>query len=216
MHYIIYKTTNKINGKFYIGKHQTNDIDDGYMGSGKLLKRAIKKHGIENFVKEILHVFDNEADMNAKEKELVVISEQSYNLCDGGNGGFGYINKNPELVAKRDNVAYKRLGRQATNSVLESKYGSNWRSHLSKLANKRKQEMIANGELVPSGWSRRGAAGKPHSEETKQKISASKRGRTLGSNNSQYGTCWITDGSNNKKINPTYNSIPSGWYKGRV
>jgi hypothetical protein len=93
MHYTIYKITNKLNGKFYIGKHQTKDLNDGYMGSGKLIKAAIKKHGVENFTKEILHVFDTEAEMNETEARLVLIHEGSYNLCPGGNGGFGYINK---------------------------------------------------------------------------------------------------------------------------
>ena len=73
--------------------HQTDNINDGYMGSGKRLHLAYKKYGIENFEKEILHVFDNEKDMRDKEKELVVISEMSYNLCDGGKGGFSYINR---------------------------------------------------------------------------------------------------------------------------
>ena len=85
MFYTVYKITNKINGKYYIGKHQTTNLDDGYMGSGKLLKLAIKKYGIDNFTKEILFVFDNEQEMNDKEKELVVVSEESYNLCEGGS-----------------------------------------------------------------------------------------------------------------------------------
>jgi GIY-YIG catalytic domain len=94
LYYTIYKVTNKVNGKHYIGKHQTKDLDDSYMGSGKYLKHAIKKHGLENFTKEILFMFDTEAEMNAKEKELVIVSESTYNLCEGGKGGFGYINKN--------------------------------------------------------------------------------------------------------------------------
>ena len=99
MFYTIYKTTNLINGKFYIGKHQTKDINDGYLGSGKLLKRAVKKYGLENFHKEILHVCESEKQMNALEKILVVPdSELNYNLCDGGKGGFNYIYKNKLYV----------------------------------------------------------------------------------------------------------------------
>lgn len=66
--YVLYS-----NGKTYTGKHQTDNLDDGYMGSGKLIRRAIAKYGAENFTKEILHAFENEEEMNAKEKELVIV-----------------------------------------------------------------------------------------------------------------------------------------------
>ena len=64
------------------------------MGSGKLISYAIKKYGVDKFTKEILHIFDNETEMNAKEKELVEVNELTYNLIEGGQGGFGYINSN--------------------------------------------------------------------------------------------------------------------------
>jgi hypothetical protein len=108
--YTIYKITNTKDGKEYIGKHQTKDLDDGYMGSGKHLKRAIEKYGVENFRKEILHVFDTEDEMNAKEAKIVTeeycARDDTYNLCPGGHGGWGYINGNKELrVAKNKKAA---------------------------------------------------------------------------------------------------------------
>lgn len=97
MYYIIYKTTNLINSKIYIGMHVTKNLDDGYLGSGKVLMHAIKKYGKENFKKEILFIFDGEQDMKDKEKELVTedfcLRDDTYNLCNGGKGGFGYINR---------------------------------------------------------------------------------------------------------------------------
>ena len=74
--YIIYKITNKINNKFYIGIHKTTDINDNYWGSGLNLKAAIKKYGVHNFKKTILHIFLKRKDAFYKEK---------------GYGGFHHI-----------------------------------------------------------------------------------------------------------------------------
>ena len=90
MQYIVYKTTNQINGMFYIGTHKTDDLNDDYMGSGKYLRRAIQKYGLKNFKKVVLHVFDNPDEMFSKEAEIVteafLSEENTYNLKVGGFG----------------------------------------------------------------------------------------------------------------------------------
>lgn len=193
IYYTIYKITNLLNDKYYIGKHITNNLNDDYMGSGKLIRRAVKKHGKENFKKEILHVFDNEKDMNAKEAELVVISEKTYNLTKGGNGGWYHINSNEEL-----RISKNRKARQSTNKVLQEKYGDDWRSIISSIA--AKTNFAKNG--VHSNFLKAGKTaflGKKHSLETKRKIGKA-NSKNIGEKNSQYGSMWITNGTENKKI----------------
>ena len=108
MFYTVYKVTNNINNKIYIGVHKTTNIDDGYMGSGKLIKSAINKYGIENFSKEILKIFDNEADMFRMEAELVnehfVSESTNYNIRIGGDGGWSHLKDNLLVKDKDGNV----------------------------------------------------------------------------------------------------------------
>lgn len=75
-----YKITNNINNHFYYGVHCTNDLNDGYMGSGKRLLYAYKKYGIENFSKEILKFFDTPKEAFEYEAEIVTES-----LCQDPN-----------------------------------------------------------------------------------------------------------------------------------
>ena len=91
--FTVYQITNLINGKRYIGVHKTKNINDSYMGSGKLVKSAIKKHGIEHFNKEILVIFDNDEDMLQAEIQFVLDLNPEYNLHEGGVRGWNYVNK---------------------------------------------------------------------------------------------------------------------------
>lgn len=90
-HNIIYKITNKVNNKIYIGVHSTNDLNDGYMGSGVAIKRAIDKYDIENFTREILYDFGSSDQAYLKEAEIVnesfVSRRDTYNMKCGGLGG---------------------------------------------------------------------------------------------------------------------------------
>lgn len=86
--YIVYKTTNLISGKIYIGVHGVKSLNDSYLGSGINLKKAIKKYGKGNFTRVTLFTFENELDAYNKEAEIVNIEFISrldtYNSCVGG------------------------------------------------------------------------------------------------------------------------------------
>lgn len=94
---VIYKTTNLINGKFYVGKDEKNNPD--YYGSGLILNKAIEKYGKENFTKEILETCLSKEELN--EREIYWISKlnatiDGYNIALGGAGGDTY-SMNPNL-----------------------------------------------------------------------------------------------------------------------
>lgn len=94
LYHCLYKTTNNVNGKYYIGIHSTDDIDDGYLGSGVVLKKAIKKYGKDNFSHEIIECFDSREELSKAEYNYVdmkvVADKKSYNQVLGGDSGSGY------------------------------------------------------------------------------------------------------------------------------
>jgi group I intron endonuclease len=98
---IIYKTTNLINGKFYVGQDSKNNPE--YLGSGTLLKRAIKKHGRNNFIKETLDVCSTQEELNEREKYWIKetkAQELGYNIAEGGTGGNTYSEETKQKVSQ--------------------------------------------------------------------------------------------------------------------
>jgi hypothetical protein len=123
--YILYKTTNKINGKFYIGVHQTSNINDGYIGSGNLLKAAVAKYGVENFEREVLQIFKNKKDAFLKEKELVteelVKNKDCYNIKEGGRGGFDHVRAaNLHFSSKNKKIIHNPITGEQTKVASEN------------------------------------------------------------------------------------------------
>ena len=94
--HIIYRTTNCLNGRFYVGMHSTDNIDDGYLGSGRRLKNEIKKYGKENFKREVLEELQTRKALELREAELIndqlIANPLCLNLKNGGRGGFDHLN----------------------------------------------------------------------------------------------------------------------------
>jgi hypothetical protein len=199
-YHFIYKTTNVLSGKYYIGMHSTNDLDDGYLGSGNRIRLAIRKHGKENFKREILEFCESKLILRSREEEIVnldeLAKEKCMNLKVGGEGGW----------SKEANKAYlERLHND-----------SEFKERLTKIAIKNNLRLISEGKLK-TGKDLYDWTGKKHSDETKKKISESNKGKTRGNGetNSQFGTCWITNEKINKKIKRG-DFIPKGFRLGRI
>lgn len=201
MFYYLYEIKNLINNKIYRGVHKTNDLNDGYMGSGKVITAAIKKYGIENFTKVILEQFDTSAAMYAREDEVVnkefLARDDVYNLRRGGLGGFDYIHQSDSVRAWRS-----KGGKQVHSLMKENKTGQYADDFVSPFSNRELQKQL------------RKLASSPKAIEKKKRTYA-EIGHQQGDKNSQAGTMWITNDLENKKIKKT-ESIPLGFRKGRA
>ena len=206
--HFIYKTTDVRNGNFYIGMHSTNNLDDGYIGSGTRLKHLIYKHGNDIFNMEILEFLPDRKSLRLRESELVtsdlILEEKCMNLKPGGYGGF---NNDTHQLKCSQAAGLKHAERMKKDDEYRKKYSDK----LSKSGKKRHQE--GNLKNFSYDWT-----GKKHSEESKKKMSMIKKNVGLGETNSQFGTIWITKDNQNKKIKKDDLStfLNEGWVKGRI
>lgn len=189
MHFYTYKITNLLNGKIYIGVHKTSNLEDGYMGSGKALKNAIAKYGVENFKKDILMFHESEDDMFEIEALIVdqefVDRKDTYNIKLGGFGGFDYINSKMNSDKQYRDIVYGKIA-----TALKATYASNGHP-----------------------WT-----GRTHKPETIEKVknTFAKINHQQGEKNSQFGKMWIHSLELRKSTRINKNDpIPEGWNKGR-
>ena len=159
----IYKITNITNGKIYIGKHSTDDLNDGYMGSGKIIKQAIKKYGIENFKKEYLVFCDKEDKLNWFERFYIrkygsTNGNIGYNITKGGGGILGYKHTEEEK---------KKISKPGILNPMYGKPGTKLGTHLSDETKRKISE------------AQKGIPKQKLTEEQKRKISEALKGRTF-------------------------------------
>jgi len=208
-YHFIYKTVCLISGRYYIGMHSTDNLDDGYLGSGKRLWNSISYHGKENHKIEILEFCENRETLKLREKEIVNTDLLTEKLCMnlklGGEGGI--INEEHHLKMRNGASNINRILMKEFWSDPEKKKKRS--ENISKIIlslDEDKKNRMKNGAI---SW-----IGKKHTDETKKKMSDSSKGKGVGEDNSQYGTCWITNGVENKKINK-FDLLPEGWVLGR-
>lgn len=210
-HYI-YKITRN-DGKYYIGMHSTDDLEDGYFGSGQLLWKSIKKHGKEKHSKEILEFLPSRKEL--KERERVLVNEEILNdpLCMnlklGGEGGWDHIpasiRKNNALnnsgFIHRNKMSPEALHRCLNPSQFRSDDYERWIDKDAMNAMLKRAREIA---IQPENLAKRC--------ETFKQIK-----HQSGSSNSQFGTKWLSkDGVAKKvKVNDVPGHLEDGWKLGR-
>lgn len=190
-HYLIYKITNLVNGKFYIGQHKTDDLEDNYWGSGLAIHRAIDKYGIENFVFTVLIDLKNEEEMNLLE-ELVVNEDfikraDVYNLKTGGSRGkYSFESRMKISIANKGQKAWNKGIKMSEEFIQKDRI-----SHIGQKAwNKGKTDVYSTETKKKISNSRTGKCcgdenpramlGKHHSLEAREKIGRASRERPSG------------------------------------
>lgn len=162
-YYFIYSITNNINLKEYVGFHATNDLNDGYMGSGIAINRAYKKYGKGNFGKRILEFCDKN---NWSDREKYWINElntynKGYNLSKGGEGSAGIklSDKAKQKISKSRKG--KKISTQSKIKIgLKLSGRKTWNAGVKGWASKETSKMISKAHI-----------GKPKSEEHRKNIS---------------------------------------------
>lgn len=172
IYHYTYRIDNLINGKYYYGKHSAESLDNDYMGSGKLIIKAIDKWGIENFKKTILKTFPTSEEAFAHEAEIVTQKEvddpMCYNIALGGYGGNLIAGKSEE----EKSAIHKKISEtRKTNGLSAGENNPMYGKHHSEESKKKMSENL-KGYPSPN-------KGVPLPEETKRKISNTLKGCTI-------------------------------------
>jgi hypothetical protein len=149
--YFIYKITNLLNNKYYIGRHATTNINDKYMGSGVGIKNAIKKYGVDNFSKEIIAFANSAEELWELESiivdETVVHDKMSYNNAFGGKNWIYELKKKDKekFILHQKNAGFQ--GALAAKSVRTKE----WHQKGGSISRKKIAELFNYQITFPSG-----------------------------------------------------------------
>lgn len=201
----VYLTTNLLNNKKYVGVHKAKEFDPMYKGSGKILWKAIEKHGWDNFKVEILKWCFSKEDLFESERIEIenrnaVLSEEYYNIMPGGYGGDNksYLTEE-EYASYIEKIRQSKINRPLTEKESEhlEKMHKIWKgqhhteeskqkSRESNLGQKRSdstRKHLSENHADVSGKNNP-FYGKKHSEETRRKIKE---------NSGVKGKIWVTN-----------------------
>lgn len=200
MWHFIYKTTRIHDGSFYVGMHSTEDLNDGYLGSGILISASVKKHGSKNHIREILEMHPSREALEAREIEVItdalLRNPKCMNLVSGEQGGFRHTPETKSKISsallgkkQSDDTRKKKSIARAGKSVKGLK-GLNWFNDGTRDAKFRE---------CPDGWMK----GRLKRDTVEARL---KKGLAVKN------TMWVNDGAVCKRLS----YCPDGFVKGRI
>lgn len=190
MHFIIYETKNLVTGKIYVGCHQTNNLEDGYLGSGSYFKKSLRKYGKENFERKILLYCKDFEEMKMMEalivNETFIKRKDTYNLKTGGLNNGILCKESKEKIAHSVSLAWKEgkyddvPSRQITSEETKIKISEALKSkyELNEHHSKGKDPWNKGKKTEKASWNK-GKKQPPMDKQQKEKISVSLRKRYL-------------------------------------
>lgn len=171
--HVLYKTTCLVTGRWYIGMHSTDDLADGYMGSGKRLTRSLNKYGRANHICVILEQLSTRAMLVEREVQIVtqelIADPMCMNLAPGGNGNWGWGITTEEREAERlrklsetwnkpgfrESFSAKTTGRKRSEET-KAKMRSRWTpERLAAQAERLRAIVSAKPKIAPKPYTRR-------------------------------------------------------------
>jgi hypothetical protein len=206
--HFIYKTTCSVNGKYYYGMHSTDDLEDGYLGSGTYLAKAKRKYGKENFKLEIMEFCSDRESLKKREAELITEEMLNDPMCMNLSFGGGEIKLTHEQYVARNKLCNQRLQEKLkTDPETQRKFREHMIAHNKKHNSERnKRTNVARNKA---------RIGIPRTDEVKLKISEG----VSGSKNAMFGKIWIfnLDLKISKRVELTELQVhlDNGWFKGR-
>lgn len=182
-YHFIYKTVNQVNGKYYIGMHSTDNLEDEYLGSGQRLWHAIRKYGKENFKREDLEFLPDRSSLKDREKEIVneelLKDSMCMNISLGGNGtpyGATFPNRksSPLSESHRQHISESCIGKAGKYKKTEEHRQKLAEANIGKTQTEETKEKRA--ETLKKTYSEKGG----HSEDSRQKMSENRKGKGIG------------------------------------
>lgn len=212
-YHIIYKTTCRVTGKYYVGMHSTDNLADGYIGSGKRLWQSIRKHGVEHHFCEVLEHLPSREALRLREAELVneqlLTDKQCMNLALGGEGDWQRVTKSRghEATMRASTAGKAKLSELMKDPAFKEQF-------CLAVSSAAKRNGFGVGKSFTAEQAASAFKGKSHTRETKRLIAEKSAKANAGAGNPAFGMKWVTNGVEVKRQAASL-PLQDGWRFGR-